>query len=105
MRLNEFFHDREAVSSDSEQSDHNNSYDEHSFHMRKSNNIVIFEEDKGGAVAVMNKTDHITEARNYLNSVDDDGNRIYKELTFDCTDKNHARREKCGRKSRSKQHH
>ena len=32
MRLNEFFHDREAVSSDSEQSDHNNSYDKHSFH-------------------------------------------------------------------------
>ena len=55
--------------------------------LRKSNNIVIFEADKGGAVAVMNKTDHITEARNYLNSVGANGNRIYKELTFDCTDK------------------
>ena len=135
MRLNEFFHDREAVSSDSEQSDHNNSYDEHSFHkpsnftpksgrepaldlylkylernimhakpqpcksnisktereaivsLRKNKNIVIFEADKGGAVVVMNKTDYITEARNHLNSVDADGNRIYKELTFDCTDK------------------
>ena len=45
------------------------------------------EADKGGAVVVMNKTDHITEARNYLNSVDADGYRIYKELTFNCTDK------------------
>ena len=32
MHLNEFFHDREAFSSDSEKSDHNNSYDKHSFH-------------------------------------------------------------------------
>ena len=32
MCLNEFFHDSEAVSSDSEQSEHNNSYDEDSFH-------------------------------------------------------------------------
>ena len=127
MRLNEFFHDREAVSLDSEQSDHNNSYDEHSFHkpsnftpksgrepaldlylkylernimhakpqpcksniskmereaivsLRKNNNKIIFEADKGGAVVVMNKTDYITEARNHLNSVDADGNRIYKE--------------------------
>ena len=31
----------------------------------------------------MNKTDYITEAGNHLNSVDADGNRIYKELTFD----------------------
>ena len=36
---------------------------------------------------VMNKTDYITEARNHLNSVDADGNRIYNELAFDCTDK------------------
>ena len=135
MRLNEFLHDREAVSSDSEQSNHYNSYDKHSFHkpsdftpksgrepaldlyvkylernimhakpqlcksniskteretivsLRKNNNIVIFEADKGGAVVVMNKTDDITEARNHLNSVDADGNRIYNELTFDCSDK------------------
>ena len=32
MCLNEFFYDRVAVSLDPEQSDHNNSYDEHSFH-------------------------------------------------------------------------
>ena len=32
MRLNEFFHDSEAVSLDSEQTDHNNSYDTQSFH-------------------------------------------------------------------------
>ena len=55
--------------------------------MRKNNNIVIFEVDKGGTVVVMNKTDYITEARNHLNSVDADCNRIYKELTFNCTDK------------------
>ena len=55
--------------------------------LRKNNNIVIFEADKGGAVVVMNKTDYITEARNHLNSVDTDGNRIYNEVTFDCTDK------------------
>ena len=46
--------------------------------LRKNNNIVIFEADKGGAVVVMNKTDDIIEARNQLNSVDADGNRIYK---------------------------
>ena len=38
-------------------------------------------------MVVMNKTDNITEARNHLNSVDADGNRIDNELTFDCTDK------------------
>ena len=53
----------------------------------KKNNKVIFEADKGGTVVVMNKTDNITEATNHLNSVDADGNRIYNELTFDCTDK------------------
>ena len=55
--------------------------------LRKNNNIGIFEADNRGAVVVMNKTDYITEARNHLNSVDADGNRIYNELTFDCTDK------------------
>ena len=35
----------------------------------------------------MNNTDYITEARNYPNSVDAIGNRIYNELTFSCTDK------------------
>ena len=38
-------------------------------------------------MVVMNKTDYITEARNHLNSIDADGNRIYNELTLDCTDK------------------
>ena len=32
MRLDEFFHDSEAVSSDCEQPDHDNSYDRHSFY-------------------------------------------------------------------------
>ena len=49
--------------------------------------IVIFEADKGGAVVVMNKSDYINEAIKHLNSVDADGNRIYKELSYDCTDK------------------
>ena len=53
--------------------------------LRKNKNIVIFEADKGGAVIVMNKTDYIAEAKSHLNSVDADGNRICKELTFDCT--------------------
>ena len=44
--------------------------------LRKNNNIVVFEADKGGAVVVMNKPDYITDARNHLNSVDADGNRI-----------------------------
>ena len=36
---------------------------------------------------VMNKSDYITEAKKHLNSVDADGNRIYTELTVDCTEK------------------
>ena len=36
-------------------------------------------------MVVMNKTDYIAEAKCHLNSADADGNRIYKELTFDCT--------------------
>ena len=54
---------------------------------RKNKNIVIFEADKGGAVVIMNKSDYINEARKHLNSVDADGNRIYKELSYDCTEK------------------
>ena len=54
--------------------------------LRKNNNIVIFEADKRGAVVVMNKTDCIAEAKSHLNLVDTYGDRIYKELTFDCTD-------------------
>ena len=55
--------------------------------LRKNKNIVIFEADKGGAVVIMNKSDYINEARKHLNSVDADGNRIYKELSYDCTEK------------------
>ena len=55
--------------------------------LRKNKQIVIFEADKGGAVVVMNKSDYITEAKKQLNSVDADGNRIYTELTVDCTEK------------------
>ena len=50
-------------------------------------NIVIFEADKGRAVVIMNKSDYINEAKKHLNSVDADGNRIYKELSYDCTEK------------------
>ena len=35
----------------------------------------------------MNKSDYINEAIKHLSSVDADGNRIYKELSYDCTDK------------------
>ena len=35
----------------------------------------------------MNKSDNINEVRKHLNSVDADGNRIYKELSYDCTEK------------------
>ena len=35
----------------------------------------------------MNKSDYITEAKKHLNSVDADGNRIYTELTVDCSEK------------------
>ena len=31
------------------------------------------------------KSDYINEAKKHLNSVDADGNRIYKELSYDCT--------------------
>ena len=55
--------------------------------LRKSKNTVIFEADKGGAVVIMNKSDYINEAKKHLNSVDADGNRIYKELSYDCTEK------------------
>ena len=55
--------------------------------LRKNKQIVIFEADKGGAVVVTNKSDHITEAKKHLNSVDADGNRIYTELTVNCTEK------------------
>ena len=55
--------------------------------LRKNKQIAIFEADKGGAVVVMNKSDYITEAKKHLNSVDADGNRIYTELTVDCTEK------------------
>ena len=56
--------------------------------LRKNKDIVIFEADKGGAVVVMNKSDYINEAIKHLNSVDaDGGNRIYKELSYDYTDK------------------
>ena len=55
--------------------------------LRKYKNIVIFEADKRGAVVIMNKSDYINEARKHLNSVDADGNRIYKELSYDCTEK------------------
>ena len=55
--------------------------------LRKNKNIVIFEADKGGAVVIMNKSDYINEAKKHLNSVDADGNRIYKELSYDCTEK------------------
>ena len=54
---------------------------------RKNKDIVIFEADKGGTVVVMNKSDYINEAIKHLNSVDADGNRIHKELSYDCTDK------------------
>ena len=43
-----------------------------------SKQILIFEEDKGGTIVVMNKSDYIT---------DSDGNRIYTKLTLDCTKK------------------
>ena len=36
---------------------------------------------------VMNKSDHITEAKKHPNSVDANGKRIYTELTVDCTEK------------------
>ena len=39
MRLNESFHDSQAVSSDSKQSDHNNSYDKNSFHKPSNFNL------------------------------------------------------------------
>ena len=52
--------------------------------LRKNKDIVISEADKGGAVVVMNKNDYISEAKN---SVHADGNRIYEELSFDCTQK------------------
>ena len=55
--------------------------------LRKNKDIVIFEAEKGGAVVVMNKSDYINEAIKHLNSVDSDGNRIHKELSYDCTDK------------------
>ena len=35
----------------------------------------------------MNKSDYINEAKKHLNSVDADGNRIYMELSHDCTEK------------------
>ena len=35
----------------------------------------------------MNKSDYINKAQKYLNSVDADGNRFYKELSYDCTEK------------------
>ena len=35
----------------------------------------------------MNKSDYINEAKKHLNSVDADGNRIYKELSYDATEK------------------
>ena len=35
----------------------------------------------------MDKSDYINEAKKHLNSVDADGNRIYKELSFDSTEK------------------
>ena len=35
----------------------------------------------------MNKSDHINEAKIHLNSVDADGNRICKELSYGCTEK------------------
>ena len=35
----------------------------------------------------MNKSDYINEAKKHLNSVDADGNRIYEELSYDCTEK------------------
>ena len=55
--------------------------------LRENKQIVIFEADKGSAAVVMNKSDHITQAKKHLNSVDADGNRIYTELTIDCTEK------------------
>ena len=58
-----------------------------SYFFKKNKNIVIFEADKGGAVVIMNKSDYINEAKKHLNSVDADGNRIYKELSYDCTEK------------------
>ena len=54
--------------------------------LRKNKNTVIFEADKGGAVVIMNKSDCINEAKKHLNSVDAGGNRIYKELSYDCTE-------------------
>ena len=48
--------------------------------LRRNKNIVIFEADKGGTVIIMNKSDYINETKEHLNSVDADGNRIYKEL-------------------------
>ena len=35
----------------------------------------------------MNTSDNINEAKKHLNSVDADGSRIYKELSYDCTEK------------------
>ena len=35
----------------------------------------------------MNRNDYISEAKKHLNSVDADRNRIYEELSFDCTQK------------------
>ena len=55
--------------------------------LRKNKDIVIFEADKGGTVVVMNKNDYISEAKKHLNSVDADGNIIYEELSFVCTQK------------------
>ena len=54
--------------------------------LRKNKDIVILEADKGGTVVVMNKSDYINEAIKHLNSVDADGSRICKELSYDCKD-------------------
>ena len=53
--------------------------------LKRDKNIVIFQTDKGTAVAVKNRKDHLIEAHKQLNGTDENGEKVYFHIPTDPT--------------------
>ena len=53
--------------------------------LKRDNNIVIFQADKGAAVVVQNRKDYLAEAYKQLNGTDENGSKVYQPVSADPT--------------------